>query len=67
MPPKLLELATRVERITQAIIDSSKNTSKAITDVKQGLKTGNVEQLRGHSSELQKVTLALTSILPDID
>lgn len=67
MPPKLLELATRVERITQAIIDSSKNTSKAITDVNQGLKTGNVEQLRGHSSELQKVTLALTSILPDID
>ena len=67
VPPKLLELATRVERITQAIIDSSKNTSKAITDVNQGLKTGNVEQLRGHSSELQKVTLALTSILPDID
>ncbi len=67
VPPKLLELATRVERITQAIIDSSQNTSRAITDVNQGLKTANVEQLRGHSSELQRVTLALTSILPDAD
>ncbi len=49
VPPKFLELMTKMERITQAIIDSSKNTSRAITDVNQGLKTGNVEQLRGHA------------------
>ncbi len=65
VPPKLLELAARMERITQAIIDSSVNTATAITDVNQGLRTGNVEQLRGHSGELQKVTRALTLILPD--
>ena len=51
--------------LVRAIIDSIVNTATAITDVNQGLRTGNVEQLRGHSGELQKVTRVLTSILPD--
>ena len=64
VPPKLLELATTVEHITQQIIDSSANTSKAIIDVNDGLKKGDVNQLREHSDELQEVTKRLTSILP---
>jgi hypothetical protein len=66
VPPKLLEMATMMEKITQQIIDDSAKTSKTITDVNAGLKTGDVARLRGHSGELQKVTQSLTSILPNI-
>ncbi|MBN1219135.1 MAG: hypothetical protein JXM69_09410 [Anaerolineae bacterium] len=64
VPPKLLDLATTMERITQQIIDDSPNTSKAIKDINVGLKTGDVNRLRGHSGELQQVSRTLTSILP---
>lgn len=66
VPPQLLEMATTMEKVTQQIIDNSANTSKTITDVNVGLKTGDVARLRGHSGELQKVTQTLTSILPNI-
>jgi hypothetical protein len=66
VPAQLLEMATNMEKITQQIIDSSATTSKTITDVNVGLKTGDVARLRGHSGELQKVTQSLTSILPNI-
>ena len=66
LPPQLLEMATTMERITQEIIDNSANTSKTISDVNIGLKTGDVARLRSHSGELKKVTQSLTSILPTI-
>jgi methyl-accepting chemotaxis protein len=66
VPPQLLEMATTMEKITQQIIDTSANTSKTITDVNVGLKTGDVARLRSHSGELQQVTQSLTAILPNI-
>ncbi len=66
VPPKLIELATTMEKVTQTIIDSSAATSKTITDVNSGLKTGDIERLKGHSGELQTLTKSLTSILPNL-
>lgn len=67
VPPKLVELATKIERITQQIIDNSAKTSKTITDIDTGLKTGDVSRLRGYSGELQKITQAFSAILPEIN
>lgn len=66
LPPQLLEMATTMEHITQEIIDNSAATSKTISDVNLGLKTGDVARLRSHSGELEKVTKSLTAILPSI-
>jgi len=65
VPPRLLELATTVERITQNIIDSGDQTAKTIRDVNAGLRAGDVNQLRGRSADLQRVTQLLSSIVPD--
>lgn len=67
VPPRFVEVGTALERITQKIIDSSVETAKAITDVNTGLKTGDVQRLQGHSSELKKVTQLLSAIVPDND
>jgi len=64
VPPQLLDLATKMERLTQEIIDSSAKTSKTIIDVNSGLKEGDVNRLRQYSGELKDVTNTLTSILP---
>jgi hypothetical protein len=46
------------------IINSNANTSKTITEVQSGLRTGDVNQIQGHAGELQNPTKALSSILP---
>jgi methyl-accepting chemotaxis protein len=66
VPPQLLELATQIERITQQIIDNSEKTSKTIADIDAGLKTADVNRLKGYSGELQNITQALSAILPDV-
>lgn len=67
IPPKLLDMVKTMERVTQKIIDNQEKTTKTITDIDTGLKTGDVSRLKGYSGELQKVTQAFTSILPDIN
>jgi t-SNARE complex subunit (syntaxin) len=67
IPPKLLDTVKNIERVTQKIIDNQEKTTKTITDIDTGLKTGDVSRLKGYSGELQKVTQAFTSILPDIN
>ncbi|MDX9990408.1 MAG: hypothetical protein RBS68_00035 [Anaerolineales bacterium] len=67
VPPQLLEMATKIERVTQQIIDNSDKTSKTIADIDTGLKTGDVSRLRGYSGELQKITQAFSTILPEIN
>ena len=64
IPKKVTNLLVTLEALTQKVIDSSKSTSKAITDVNTGLKTGDVNKLKGHTSQLKSVTKTLTSILP---
>ena len=64
IPKNIVDLLVNLESITQKIIDTNAQTSKTITDVQSGLKTGDVNKIKGHAGELQNVTKALTAILP---
>jgi hypothetical protein len=64
IPKNVLDMLINLESITQKIIDSKTTTSKTISDVQIGLKTGDVNKIKGHAGELQNVTRALTAILP---
>jgi hypothetical protein len=64
IPDKITDLLVNLEAITQKIIDNSQKTSKTITDVNIGLKTGDVSKLKGHSGELKSLTNTLAAILP---
>jgi t-SNARE complex subunit (syntaxin) len=64
IPKKVTELLVNLEAITQQIIDNSQKTSKTITDVNSGLKTGDVSKLKAHTAELRAVTNSLNAILP---
>jgi hypothetical protein len=64
IPKNVMALLTNLESITQKIIDNEKNTSKTITDVQSGLRTGDVNKIKGHAGQLQAVTKTLTGILP---
>jgi hypothetical protein len=64
IPKNILEMLINLESITQKIIDSNTQTAKTISDVQTGLKTGDVNKIKGHAGELQNVTKALTAILP---
>ena len=65
IPKKVTELLVNLEAITQKIIDNSQKTSKTITDVNSGLKTGDVTKLKAHTEELQ--TLTDRNIAKEID
>jgi hypothetical protein len=64
VPDKLENLLVQMERWTQKIIDNEKSTTKTISDVQLGLRTGDVSKIKDHTTDLQKVTKTLTSILP---
>ena len=64
IPKNILDMLIKLESITQKIIDSNVATSKTISDVQTGLKTGDVNRIKGHAGELQNVTRQLTAILP---
>jgi hypothetical protein len=64
IPKNVLALLTNLEAITQKIIDNQASTSKTISDVQSGLKTGDVNKIRGHAAQLQALTKSLSSILP---
>lgn len=64
IPKNILDMLINLESITQKIIDSKDQTTKTISDVQIGLKTGDVNRIKGHAGELQNVTRTLTAILP---
>ncbi len=64
IPKNIVDLLVNLESITQKIIDTNAQTSKTITDVQTGLKTGDMNKIKGHAGELQNVTKTLTAILP---
>jgi hypothetical protein len=64
IPDKIEDLLVQMEKWTQQIIDNDKTTSKTISDVQIGLRTGNVSKIKIHTNDLKKVTRTLTSILP---
>lgn len=64
IPKKASDTLTKLELVTQKIIDASGSTGRTIADVQTGLTTGDVTKLRGHTGELQKLSKTLVSILP---
>ena len=63
IPPKAKKLLVELEEWTQKIIDNQTSTSKTITDVTSGLKSGDVSKLKSHSGELKRVSKNISSIL----
>lgn len=64
IPKNAMDLLTDLEKLTQQIIDGQTGTSKTITDVQTGLRTGDVAKLQSHASDLQTLTRNLLAILP---
>lgn len=64
IPKKLTKLLVDMEKWTQNIIDNQAKTNKTITDVRGGLKTGNIKKIQGQTGELKKVTRTITSLIP---
>jgi prophage DNA circulation protein len=64
IPKNVTDMLINLESLTQKIIDNQVATSKTITDVQGGLRSGDVSKIKGHAGELQAVTKAITGILP---
>lgn len=64
IPKNVTALLTNLESITQKIIDNQTSTTKTINDVQAGLRTGDVNKIKGHAGQLQALTKSITSILP---
>jgi hypothetical protein len=64
IPKNVMQLLVNLEGITQKIIDNEKSTTKTIVDVQAGLRTGDVNRIKGHAGQLQAVTRTLTAMLP---
>jgi hypothetical protein len=64
IPKDVMQLLVNLESMTQKIIDSEAATTKTITEVRTGLKTGDVSKLNGHADQLKAVTKTLTDMLP---
>jgi len=62
--PKVIQIASDMEKLTQKIIDNSSGREKVIQDVKAGLVNADVSKLKAHTGELQKVTKTLKAALP---
>jgi hypothetical protein len=64
VPKNIMDLLIKLESVTQQVINNATTTSKTITDVQSGLKTGDVNKIKGHAGQLQAVTRSLTAMLP---
>jgi len=64
IPDRVEDLLVQMEEWTQKIIDNDEATTKTIADVQVSLRTGDVSKLQDHTGDLQKVTRALTRMLP---
>ena len=64
IPKNITDMLVTLEATTQKIIDNEADTSKTITDVQSGLRTGDVNKIKGHAGQLQAVTKTLTAMLP---
>ena len=64
VPKNVMQLLVNLESITQKIIDNEAATTKTITDVNAGLKTGDANKLKAHAGQLQAVTKTITAIIP---
>jgi len=65
IPDKVENLLVQMEKWTQKIIDNDKSTSKTISDVQIGLRTGDVSRIKDHTTDLKKIAKTLTSFVPN--
>ena len=66
IPKNVMQMMVNLESMTQKIIDNEAATTKTITDVNAGLKTGDANKLKAHAGQLQAVTKTITSIIPKV-
>ena len=66
IPKNVMQMLVNLESLTQKIIDNEAATTKTITDVNAGLKTGDANKLKAHAGQLQAVTKTITSIIPKV-
>ncbi|HET7143617.1 MAG TPA: hypothetical protein VFI68_06340 [Anaerolineales bacterium] len=64
IPKNIMQMLVNLESMTQKIIDNQVATSKTISDVQSGLRTGDVNKIKGHAGQLQAVTKTLTGMIP---
>ncbi len=64
IPNNVKQMLINLEAITQKIIDNETATTKTITDVQSGLRTGDANKLKAHAGQLKAVTKTITSIIP---
>lgn len=64
IPKNIMQMLVNLESMTQKIINNEVTTSKTITDVQSGLRTGDLNKIKGHAGQLQAVTKTLTGMLP---
>jgi hypothetical protein len=64
IPKNIMQMLVNLESMTQKIIDNEVITKKTITDVQSGLRTGDVNKIKGHAGQLQAVTKTLTGMIP---
>ncbi len=64
IPKNVMQMLANLEAITQKIIDSEVATTKTISEVQSGLRTGDVKKIQGHAVQLKAVTKTLTGMLP---
>ncbi len=64
IPKNIMQMLVNLEVTTQKIIDNESSTTKTITDVSAGLRTGDANKIKGHAGQLQAVTKTLTDMLP---
>jgi hypothetical protein len=65
VPANVKTMLVNLEAITQKIIDNEKTTSKTITDVQTGLRTGDANKLKTHVGQIQAVTKTISSLIPN--
>ena len=63
IPKNIMQMLVNLEVTTQKIIDNEVSTTKTITDVSAGLRTGDVNKIKGHAGQLQAVTKTLPADL----
>ena len=64
IPANVKQMLVKLESITQKIIDNETTTTKTITEVQSGLKTGDVNKLKAHAGQMQSLTNTISAIIP---
>lgn len=64
VPKNVVTLLTKLESLTQKVLDGQAETAQAINDVQAGLKTGDDDKIKNQSGRLQGLIKTLTGMLP---